>query len=34
VVRLADKAGWDYLLIDGVNVPTVAFDSVAHSARC
>jgi len=25
VVRLARKAGWDYLLIDGVNVPTVAF---------
>lgn len=25
VVRLAQKAGWDYLLIDGVNVPTVAF---------
>jgi hypothetical protein len=25
VVRLAHKAGWDYLLVDGVNVPTVAF---------
>jgi hypothetical protein len=25
VVRLARKAGWDYLLVDGVNVPTVAF---------
>lgn len=25
VVRLAKKAGWEYLLIDGVNVPTVAF---------
>lgn len=25
VVRLARKAGWQYLLIDGVNVPTVAF---------
>jgi hypothetical protein len=25
VVRLARKAGWDYLLIDGVNVPTIAF---------
>jgi hypothetical protein len=25
VVRLATKAGWKYLLIDGVNVPTVAF---------
>jgi hypothetical protein len=25
VVRLARKAGWEYLLIDGVNVPTVAF---------
>jgi hypothetical protein len=25
VVRLAQKAGWDYLLIDGTNVPTVAF---------
>jgi DDE superfamily endonuclease/Helix-turn-helix of DDE superfamily endonuclease len=26
VVRLAKKAGWEYLLIDGVNVPTVAFE--------
>jgi hypothetical protein len=26
VVRLARKAGWEYLLIDGVNVPTVAFE--------
>jgi len=25
VLRLAQKAGWEYLLIDGVNVPTVAF---------
>ncbi len=25
VLRLAKKAGWEYLLIDGVNVPTVAF---------
>jgi hypothetical protein len=25
VVRLAVKAGWEYLLVDGVNVPTVAF---------
>jgi hypothetical protein len=25
VVRLARKTGWDYLLVDGVNVPTVAF---------
>jgi hypothetical protein len=25
VVRLAKKEGWDYLLVDGVNVPTVAF---------
>jgi hypothetical protein len=25
VVRLARKAGWDYLLVDGVNIPTVAF---------
>src|SRR5262249_5464285 len=25
VLRLAHKAGWEYLLIDGVNVPTVAF---------
>lgn len=25
VVRLARKAGWDYLCVDGVNVPTVAF---------
>jgi hypothetical protein len=25
VVRLAHKAGWEYLLIDGVNVPTIAF---------
>jgi hypothetical protein len=25
VVRLARKSGWDYLLVDGVNVPTVAF---------
>lgn len=25
VIRLAEKAGWQYLLIDGVNVPTVAF---------
>jgi DDE superfamily endonuclease len=25
VVRLARKSGWEYLLIDGVNVPTVAF---------
>jgi hypothetical protein len=25
VVRLAEKMGWEYLLIDGVNVPTVAF---------
>jgi hypothetical protein len=25
VVRLAQKAGWEYLLIDGTNVPTVAF---------
>ena len=25
VVRLAEKAGWEYLLVDGVNVPTVAF---------
>jgi DDE superfamily endonuclease len=25
VVGLARKAGWDYLLVDGVNVPTVAF---------
>jgi hypothetical protein len=25
VVRLARKAGWEYLLIDGVNVPTIAF---------
>ena len=25
VVRLAQKMGWQYLLIDGVNVPTVAF---------
>jgi hypothetical protein len=25
VVRLAEKAGWEYLLIDGVNVPTIAF---------
>ena len=25
VVRLARKAGWDHLLVDGVNVPTVAF---------
>ncbi|MFG2043737.1 hypothetical protein [Dactylosporangium sp. NPDC048998] len=25
VVRLARKAGWEYLLIDGVNVPTVVF---------
>lgn len=25
VVRLATKMGWQYLLIDGVNVPTVAF---------
>ena len=24
-IRLAQKAGWEYLLIDGVNVPTVAF---------
>jgi hypothetical protein len=25
VVRLARKAGWEYLLVDGVNVPTIAF---------
>lgn len=25
VIGLANKAGWEYLLIDGVNVPTVAF---------
>lgn len=25
VVRLARKAGWDYLCVDGVNVPTIAF---------
>lgn len=25
VLRLARKRGWEYLLIDGVNVPTVAF---------
>src|SRR5512133_983612 len=25
VLRLARKRGWDHLLIDGVNVPTVAF---------
>jgi hypothetical protein len=25
VLRLAKQAGWEYLLIDGVNVPTVAF---------
>jgi hypothetical protein len=25
IVRLAKKAGWKYLLVDGVNVPTVAF---------
>jgi len=25
VVRLARKAGWDYLLVDGVNIPTIAF---------
>jgi len=25
VIRLAKKAGWEYLLIDGVNVPTIAF---------
>jgi hypothetical protein len=25
VLRLAKKAGWEYLLIDGVNIPTIAF---------
>jgi DDE superfamily endonuclease len=25
VLRLAKKAGWEHLLIDGVNVPTIAF---------
>ena len=30
VVRLAQKAGWEYLLIDGVNVPTVAFARKLH----
>ena len=30
VVRLAQKAGWEYLLIDGVNVPTVAFGRKAN----
>jgi hypothetical protein len=30
VVRLARKAGWDYLTVDGVNVPTVAFARKIH----
>jgi DDE superfamily endonuclease/Helix-turn-helix of DDE superfamily endonuclease len=25
VVRLAQKAGWDYLCVDGTNIPTIAF---------
>lgn len=40
VVRLAKKAGWEYLLVDGTNVPTVAFGrkvnrrQIHYSGKC